>query len=149
MSTPSNTTTTGSDSLDDLGALEAPIWVKIGGGTVALMGIFAIMLGAQIALSVSRPDTTIKAMMGLYFLGGVGAVASSVGVMRAKTSGAVQGLILSVVLGIAVLVPIFWGIFSLASFAGAGLALLGTILMALSIPACRVVTKNRQRLTEI
>ena len=142
---------------EDTGALEAPWWVKGGGGALALTGVFGVMLGAQTMLSSSVSPVALfgtqHPMLSLTVLGniglGIGAIAASVAVMQAKARGAIAGLVLAVLLGIIMALPFFMGMISCAAVLGGGLAFISVILMALSIPACLVVTRNRQKLLDV
>ena len=133
------------DDSDEIGSLEAPIWVKAAAAFLALTGTFGAMIGFQIILSTDHMPRGVKALVAALLVLGIGAIATAAMVAKGRTWAAITGIVLCFFLAGLVWAPLTFGIFAFSTFAGAACSLPGLVLLAISIPACIKVTRNRDK----
>ncbi len=139
--------TTGEGKDDEVGSLEAPLHVKLAAAALALAGTFTAMIGAQLLLSSAGGLPTLaKVIVSASLIVGLGAIGTSMAVVKGRTWGAVLGMVEAVLIAGLVWAPVYYGFVAFSMFGGAFCGVLSIALLAVSIPACLQITKNHKKL---
>ena len=136
----------GGDADEEEIILEPPVWVKIAAAGLALTGTFGAMIGFQFLLSFDSMDRIFKALVAAFLILGFGGLGAAGMVVKGRTWAAVVGIFITLALAVLVWVPTFYGVLAFSTFAGAACSAPTVVLLVISIPACRKVTRSRRAL---